>query len=220
MNKPLIIFEDSHQLVVNKPPGLLTQPSGTDFDSLETQCKAYLREVHAKPGNVFLEAVHRIDKPVSGIVLFAKTSKGLSRLNQSMRDKTSKKTYLALVEGALSNKEGDLEHYLVHGDHQAIVSTKANPEAKYARLSYKTIKCDKQTTLLEIILDTGRYHQIRAQLAAIKCPIVGDVRYGSRTQVNFAGIALHHSSLQIPHPVTKELQTFHAEPPAVWYRGS
>lgn len=216
MKAPVILYEDNHQLVVNKPAGLLTQPSGTHDDNLEAQCKAYLKEAYAKRGNVFLEAVHRIDKPVSGIVLFAKTSKGLSRLNQSMRDKSTQKTYLALVEGALNESEGVLEHYLIHGDHQAFVATRTHPEAKLARLRYHTISQVNQFTFLEITLETGRYHQIRAQLAAMKCPIAGDVRYGSLKKMPFEGIALHHAKLGIPHPVTGIMQTFQVPPPASW----
>lgn len=197
-----IIYEDNHLLVVNKPAGLLTQPSGTDQDSLEQQAKQYIKEQYQKPGNVFLEAVHRLDKPVSGLVVFARTSKALSRLQAAMRAKKYTKIYTALVEGEIKNAEGVLEHYLIHDDFKATVAAKGNPEAKLARLHYKVLKFDKGNSLLEIELDTGRYHQIRAQLATIGHPIVGDAKYGSKKQFFADTIALHHKSIAFPHPVT------------------
>lgn len=201
-----IIFEDNHLLVVNKPAGLLTQPSGTEQDSLEAQAKAYIKEKYQKPGNVFLEAVHRLDKPVSGIVVFAKTSKALSRLNESLRSKQAKKIYHAWVEGIPKQKEATLEHYLVHDDFIATIVSKEHPEAKLARLSYKLLESKENSSLLEITLETGRYHQIRAQLAAIGHPIVGDAKYGSKT--NRPEIALTHVQLEIVHPVTGQLLIF------------
>ncbi len=197
-----IVFEDNHLLVLNKPAGLLTQPSGTDQDSLEMQAKAYIKEKYQKPGNVFLEAVHRLDKPVSGIVVFAKTSKALSRLNESLRNKQAKKIYHAWVEGIPKQKEGTLENYLVHDDFIASVATKNNPQAKLARLSYKVLETQGDETLLEIILETGRYHQIRVQLSTIGHPILGDTKYGSKK--SHPEIALSHVRLEIEHPVTHE----------------
>lgn len=204
-----IIFEDNHILVLNKPAGLLTQPSGTDQDSLEAQAKAWIKEKYQKPGNVFLEAVHRLDKPVSGIVIFAKTSKALSRLNLSIRQKDAEKEYLAIVEGCPSEPEGVLEHYLIHDDFQARVAPKNHPEAKASRLHYSVVEKRGDTTLVAVKLETGRYHQIRAQLSAIGCPIVGDKKYGSHKPYEIPGaIALCHHRLRIPHPVTKEMMTF------------
>lgn len=220
-----VIFEDNHMLVVNKPAGVLTQPSGTEQESLEAIAKQWLKEKYQKPGNVFLEAVHRIDKPVSGIVLFARTSKGLSRLNASLRDKKSQKVYLALVEGVPQAQSGILEHYLVHDDFQARVVLKQDPQGKLARLHYKILERQGNQTLIEIILDTGRYHQIRAQLAAIGCPICGDARYGAsitfsdsfrsaaRQAMQPGKIALHHWRLSIPHPITGDVMDFEAPRP-------
>lgn len=210
-----LLFEDNHQLIVNKPSGLLTQPSGTDQENLEALCKEWIKTSKQKPGNVFLEAVHRIDKPVSGIVLFARTSKALSRLNEAMRNKLSTKSYLAVVAGAPIKSETLLEHYLIHDEFQAQISDKNNPHAKLARLRYKVIRQESGLTLLEITLETGRYHQIRAQLSAIGLAIVGDAKYGSRINFNDA-IALHHYRLQIPHPITSQLQTFEAPLPKIW----
>ncbi len=202
------IYEDNHQIVFNKPSGLLTQPSGTEQDSLEAIAKHWIKEKYKKPGNVFLEAVHRIDKPVSGIVLFARTSKALTRLNESIRDKKSKKTYLTLVEGIVKTDNAVLEHYLIHDDFHASISSPADPQAKIARLHYNVVKHYATCTLLEIALETGRYHQIRVQLAAIGHPILGDVKYGSTIPFAVGKIALHHSQLVIPHPVTGAMQHF------------
>jgi 23S rRNA pseudouridine1911/1915/1917 synthase len=205
-----IIFEDNHLLVINKPAGLLTQPSGTEQDSVEQQAKAWLKEIYHKPGQVFLEAVHRLDKPVSGVVVFGKTSKALSRLNAAIRGKQTKKLYYALVEGVPTLEEGVLEHYLLHNDFFAQVVSASHPQAKQARLFYKIVKQHEKKTLLEIELETGRYHQIRVQLAAIGCPILGDERYGSHFLFEKNAIALHHGGLHIPHPITKNMCIFEA----------
>lgn len=203
-----ILFEDNHQLVVVKPAGIVTQPSGVaDRESLEMQAKEWLKQKYQKKGNVFLEAVHRIDKPVSGIVLFAKTSKALSRLHASMREKKVKKTYLAIVEGHIQKKEGTLIHDLVHDEHFATVAKKGE-EGKQAVLHYKVLESYQKTDLVEIALETGRYHQIRAQFAAIGHPILGDAKYGSKNSYQPDAIALHHSRFEIPHPITGEWQVF------------
>lgn len=204
---PEVLFEDNHLLVVNKPAGMLTQPDNTGSASLLEECRAWLKHVHSKPGNVFLEAVHRLDKPASGIVLFAKTSKGLSRLNESMRAKHAHKVYLAVLSRKPDAATGTLKHYLVHGDHKAIVSTKADPQAKESILHYKIV--NDAPPVAEIILETGRYHQIRAQFAAIGSPLRGDARYGGVDGV----FVLHHTRLQINHPITREPITF--ECPAI-----
>lgn len=208
-----IIYEDNHQLVVDKPAGLLTQPSGTEQDSLEGWAKKWVKEKYGKPGEVYLHAVHRLDKPVGGIVLFARTSKALGRLQESMRNKQTRKLYRALVEGMLDQKEGFLENFLVHEEHYARIATGHEKEAKKARLHYRVLETKGGRSLLEVELETGRYHQIRAQLSAAGHPIVGDKRYGS-TQVYREGeIALHHTLLEIPHPITGIMQTFKSEPP-------
>ena len=211
---PDIVFEDNHLLVVNKPAGLLTQPSGTEQDNLEGRCKAWLKEKYKKPGHVFLEAVHRLDKPVSGLVVFAKTSKALSRLNSSQREKKSFKYYLTLLEKIPEPIEGTLKDYLVHDEYKATLSSQNNPNAKLCVLHYKFIKKLKDFALIEVQLETGRYHQIRAQLAARGTPIVGDVKYGSRLSTPLEeGIPLHHHQLIIPHPVTGENLTFKVQAP-------
>jgi 23S rRNA pseudouridine1911/1915/1917 synthase len=211
-----VLFEDNHILVLNKASGMLTQPSGTDQSSLEAAAKQWLKEKYQKPGNVFLEAVHRLDKGVSGVVLFAKTSKALSRLNEAMRSKHSHKVYLAYVEGHLPQDQGTLEHYLVHDSYQSTISHEKHPQAKFARLHYRLIRKEDKFSVVEITLETGRYHQIRAQFAAFGFPIMGDVKYGSKTVWNGKGIALHHRQLTIPHPITGSLMTFEAPLPKEW----
>lgn len=209
---PDIIFEDNHLFVVNKPAGMLTQPNDTDSLSLQDLCKAYIKEKYQKPYNVFLEPIHRIDKPVSGIVVFAKTSKALTRLHQAIREKDTVKIYLALVDGRPPRAEATLEDYLYHDDYRAKIVSKGHKDAKLARLHYKTLKNEGTQTLLEVALETGRYHQIRVQLAAIGCPVSGDAKYGSTTSRPAGTIALHHFKMSIPHPVSKEM--IHLEAPA------
>jgi 23S rRNA pseudouridine1911/1915/1917 synthase len=213
MTSLIPLFESNHLLVLNKPAGLLTQPSGTDQDSLEQQAKDWIKQRDHKPGQVFLEAVHRLDKPVSGVTVFGKTSKALTRLNESIRSKQTVKIYWAWVEGHLSQKEGCLEHYLVHDEFQARVVKASYPQAKLARLSYREIERYSHYSLIEIQLDTGRYHQIRVQLAASGHPILGDMKYGSSVPLNPQVIALHHRRLEIPDPISKEMRCFEAPLP-------
>jgi 23S rRNA pseudouridine1911/1915/1917 synthase len=192
-----ILYEDNHVIVVDKPAGLLTQPSGTDGDNLEDRVKKFIKKRGNKPGKVFLEAVHRLDKPAFGLVVFAKTSKALSRLNAAQREKKFRKFYRAKVEGALPKPEGTLENILFHDRHIARVVGQDHPKGKQAVLHYREI--DGESNLVEIELVTGRYHQIRAQLAHIGCPIVGDKKYGSLTHLP-SGIYLEHYRVEFPHP--------------------
>jgi len=198
-----VLYEDNHLIAVCKPAGLLTQETAENHESLENQVKAWIKDKYQKPGNVFLGVIHRLDRPVSGIVLFAKTSKALSRLNEAIRSRSMQKTYHALVEGRPAQESATLEHWLIHDDYRAQVCMRAEPDAKKARLHYKTLKRNPDTTLLEVILETGRYHQIRAQCAAIGHPIVGDAKYGSRRTFAEGAIALHHYQLKLEHPITK-----------------
>jgi len=195
-----ILYEDNHLFVVVKPPGLLTQPSGTSQDSLEAQAKAFLKTRDHKPGNVFLEAVHRLDKPVGGIVVFAKTSKAVSRLNAAQREKKFRKVYHAHVEGKLAQKSGTLTHHLHHDHHLA----KVDPEGKKAVLHYRVLEEGELSSLVEVELETGRYHQIRVQFAHIGHPILGDHKYGSKAEWK-DGIALTHVQIEFPHPITSEV---------------
>ncbi len=209
-----ILYRDNHVLAVVKPAGLLTQPSGTRRANLEDMLKGWLKVTLGKPGNVYLQAVHRIDKDVSGVVLLATSSKSLSRLNQSMRDGAIGKVYHALVVGRLPLDRGRLEHWLIHGDHKAVLTTKNKPQAKRAVLDYVVMQKINGAWLVEITLQTGRYHQIRAQMAAVNCPILGDAKYGSKKR--FEGIALHSRTLSFPHPVKKDRVTVTAPYPKNW----
>ncbi len=209
------LFLDNHLLVLDKPWGLLTQPSGTTEPSLEEQGKAFLKEHFAKPGAVFLEAVHRIDRVVGGVVLFARTSKALERLNAAQREKRITKVYHARVWGVPKNTEGTLEDYLVHDDFHARVVPPGTPEARLCKLNYKVMGAKDGTALLEIGLETGRYHQIRTQLAHAGWPICGDTKYGApNTTTKFApnnGIALVSYAIIVPHPVSKEVTEIHSK---------
>ncbi len=203
-----IIYEDNHLLVIEKSSGLLTQPDGSDSDSLEDLCKQYIKEKKQKEGNVFLHAVHRLDKPVSGIVLFAKTDKALSRLNESIRNKDCKKIYRALLENSPPEKEGTLEHFLIHDRFKAQICSEHAEGAKKCILHYKVLESEKGRTLVEIDLITGRYHQIRAQFSASGCPVAGDLKYGAKHSLPAGEIALKHTALTIRHPVSREFMTF------------
>ncbi|MEX2304589.1 MAG: RluA family pseudouridine synthase [Waddliaceae bacterium] len=196
----MIIYEDNHLLALNKPAGILTQPSGTSQKNLEEIGKSLIQ-------TKFLEAVHRLDKPVSGVVLFAKTKKALSRLQEAMREKQTKKIYLAAVSGNPPNDEV-LTHFLLKGEHKTRVVTSKTPGAKKAILHLR-----KKDHLLEIELITGRYHQIRAQLSHIGCPIIGDVKYGSPVKLKEDIIALHHQTLHLVHPVQLSPLTLEAPLP-------
>lgn len=212
---PEIIFCDNHLLVAVKPAGLLTQPDEMGSDSLEDWAKIWVKKQYNKPGNVFLHAIHRLDKPVSGLVLFARTSKALSRLNELSRLMGIQRTYIAEVEGILRERLGKLDHFLIHGHHKAIVARRGDTDAKHARLIFEVKEFREHTTLVEIELETGRYHQIRAQFSAIGHPIVGDRRYGSEKGEGGQLIHLHCAELQFQHPVTQETQHFTSAAPFI-----
>ena len=184
-------YVDNHILVGIKPANVKTQP---DFEEI---MKKAVKEKFQKPGKVFLHAIHRLDTPVSGLVLFARTTKALSRLNEMMRQHAILKRYRAVIEGKLPAQAGTLTHYLVHGDRRAEISVKENKEAKEAILTYV-----QKGQEVDITLQTGRYHQIRAQLAAVGCPILGDAKYGSRVSYG-PGIALKAIKLEFIHPVSQ-----------------
>jgi 23S rRNA pseudouridine1911/1915/1917 synthase len=207
MNLP-VLFEDNHLLIVNKSANLPTQPRSVQEetqDSLESRAKAYIKEKYQKPGDVFLHAVHRLDKEVEGIVIFAKTSKALSRMQELIREKKLEKFYHAKVHGHLMIKKRKLSHFLAKKSHHAIVSHSEDPEAKHCVLSYEVLKEDKHTSLLEIHLESGRYHQIRVQLSDLGHPIVGDAKYGSTMTYPDHHIDLKHTFVSFEHPVRKTL---------------
>ena len=211
---PLILFADNHLLAVNKPAGLLTQDSGTGLRNVEDWAREWVRVDKNKAGKVFLNAVHRIDKAVSGIVLFARTSKALSRLNVDIRDRKCTKIYHALVEGQPPDASARLVHWLSHENHRAELCGEGEQGARRAVLSYRILKKSGNLTLLEVDLETGRYHQIRAQLAAVGCPIAGDIKYGGSVSSNGKSIALHHARLGVTHPTNREPVVMEAPYPA------
>jgi len=196
-----IVFEDNHLLAVDKPSGILTQPTPTCSESVENELKAFIKKRDEKKGNVFLHAVHRLDKEASGIVLFAKSQKALSRLSQAVREKKISKEYCALVEGE-KPKKGTVVDFLFHDHHKALIIPYDFKGAKRAEL--EIIESEKSNGLwfVKIRLITGRYHQIRAQLSHLGNPIVGDAKYGSTKP--FQGIALHHMRSTFIHPIRQE----------------
>ena len=201
-----IIFLDNHVLVVVKPAGLSTQPHYPIKNNLTDLAKAWVKKEYEKPGGVYLECIHRLDKPVSGLVLFARTSKALTRLQQSMREKKMSKTYFAWVErGENLKKSGMLEHTLTHVNHRAKVVKFNHIQGKLAQLEYSIMLEKGDLSLVKIKLHTGRYHQIRAQFSAIGSPVVGDVKYGSKQHLPNQKIALHHACTAFPHPITQEV---------------
>lgn len=209
-----MIYEDNHLLVLDKPAGILTQPNGSSTPNLLEEARSWIKDTYDKPGNVFLEPIHRLDKPVSGVVVFCKTSKSLSRMNAYIRNKETKKMYLAWVEGRPPSEEGSLEHWLWHDEFRAQIVSPTFPQAKKATLTYKVIEKKDNTTFLEIHLETGRYHQIRIQMATMGCPIFGDKKYGSTKFLGLDTIALVHKRFQIPHPITKEWMVLESATPS------
>ncbi len=204
--KPLdILYEDNHLIVVNKRPGELVQGDQTGNTPLPEKVKAYLKKKYNKPGNVFLGVVHRLDRPVSGAVIFAKTSKALTRLNEMLRRHEIDKIYHAVVEGTPQYKEGVLIHYLKKNpkNNKATVFARPAKGAKQAILHYDTLKTGNRYSLLEIDLRTGRHHQIRAQLAKTGHPVKGDLKYGAKRSNPAGGIMLHAAELRFTHPVKK-----------------
>ncbi|MBS0585305.1 MAG: RluA family pseudouridine synthase [Verrucomicrobia bacterium] len=199
------LYLDNHILVLNKSKGVLTLPSVHETDCLVEHGKAFLKEKFQKPGNVFLHPVHRLDRGASGIVVFARTSKALSRLNESIREGDWKKIYLLQCEGRLPQKEGEIISYLNRCEYHTEVVKEG--EGKRCMLRYRSL----ENGLVEVELLTGRYHQIRAQFASIGCPIKGDTKYGAKSAPYQGGIALHHARLTFTHPVTKELLTIEAD---------
>ena len=211
-----ILYEDNHLLVVNKHCGDLVQPDPSGESALEDQIKAFLKVRDAKPGAVFLGVVHRIDRPVSGAVLFAKSSKALTRLNEMLREGHIRKIYWALTEQTPSPEEGALRHFIVRDarNNRSRAYDMPKPEGKEARLRYRTLGRGTHYTLVEVELQTGRHHQIRAQLAKIGCPIRGDLKYGARRSNPDGGISLHSRSVAFEHPVRREELVVTAPVPA------
>ncbi|WP_434980182.1 RluA family pseudouridine synthase [Daejeonia sp. YH14] len=216
-----IVFEDNHLVVINKKAGQLVQGDKTGDESLLDSIKNFIKKRDQKPGNVFLGLVHRIDRPTSGLVIYAKTSKALSRLTQMVKTREIKKTYWAIVAKELIPQSQRLVHYLKKNEktNKTTVFPKATDGAKEAVLNYEVIKILDHYQLLEIDLETGRHHQIRAQLSKIGVPVKGDLKYGAPRSNPDGGISLHARKLNFIHPVTKEELELVAPVPqndAVW----
>lgn len=213
-----IIFEDNHLLVVEKPVNMPTQGDNSGDLDLLTFLKKDLKVRYEKPGNVYLGLVHRLDRPVGGVMVFAKTSKAASRLSAQIREGNLEKNYLAVVRGSLKNKNGRLHNHLIKDYRRNVVAVvpESTPGAKEAWLDYWVIGEQEGMSLLQIALGTGRSHQIRVQFAAIGHPLYGDQKYGS--QVNRAGeqLALFSFKLCLRHPVSKEYLGFRAAPPRTY----
>ncbi len=202
-----ILYEDNHVIVINKRPSEIVQGDKTGDATMPDAIKSYLKEKYNKPGNVFCGVVHRLDRPTSGAVIFARTSKALERLNAQFREKETNKTYWAIVENRPSNQEDRLVHFLRKNESQNksyAVDSKTSG-AKEAILSYKLIRSSERYHLLEISLETGRHHQIRAQLSAIGCIIKGDVKYGAKRSNDDGSICLHARKISFTHPTSKEI---------------
>lgn len=216
-----ILYEDNHIIIVNKRPGEIVQGDKTGDEPLGETLRNFIKERDAKPGNVFMGVVHRLDRPVGGVVIFAKTSKALSRLNEMLRDGRIHKTYWALTRGKPSQPQALLTHYLqsVERNNKTYVYDHPKGDAKLARLEYRTLATGETFNLLEIKLLTGRKHQIRAQLSAIGCPIRGDLKYGDRRSNPDGSISLLARKIEFEHPVSHVLITVEAPVPdeRVWH---
>ena len=218
-----ILYEDNHLIAVNKAPGEIVQGDKTGDNPLSETLKDYIKVKYNKPGEVYLGVPHRLDRPTSGVVLFARTSKALVRLNEMFREKSEareqrpevRKTYWAIVQGAPKQPEARLENYLIRNEAQnkSYIAKPGAKDAKQAILTYKTLVRGDNYTLLEIELLTGRHHQIRCQLAAIGCPIKGDLKYGAKRSNPDGSICLHARQITFVHPVRKEQLTIVAPVP-------
>lgn len=211
-----ILFEDSYIIAINKLPGEIVQGDKTGDEPLCDTLKAFIAQRDSKPGNVFMGVVHRLDRPVSGVVLFAKRTKSLERLNEMLRNSEIEKTYWALIGKRITPPQGRLENYLVRDErnNKSFVVNSQIDGAKSAILNYRTLRATDRYFLVEVELITGRHHQIRAQLSHAGCPIKGDLKYGAPRSNKDGSISLHSRSARFIHPVSKKF--LHIEAPVHW----
>ncbi len=211
-----VLYEDNHLIVINKRASEIVQGDKTGDEPLVEKVREYIRHKYEKPGNVFCGLVHRLDRPTSGVLVFARTSKSLERMNKLFAEQHPDKTYWAVVEKAPKQPNGALKHYLTRNEKQnkSYASDVAKTGSKEARLSYKQLLQSDRYTLLEIALETGRHHQIRAQLATIGCVIKGDLKYGAKRSNPDGSIHLHARSLRFKHPTREEEITIVAPVPS------
>lgn len=211
-----VLYEDNHIIAVNKAVGEIVQADKTGDKPLSESVKEYIKDKYHKPGAVFLGVTHRLDRPTTGIVVFARTSKALSRLNEMFRSHNAiRKTYWAVVSGRPPVTEARLENWLLRREAQnkSYVVAPDTKDAKKAVLTYTTLALGERYSLLEINLETGRHHQIRCQLSAIGCPVKGDLKYGANRSNPDGGISLHARKIEFVHPVSKEWISITAPPP-------
>lgn len=210
-----VIYEDNHLLVVEKPVNVLSQGDDTNDKDMVNLLKDYIKVKYNKPGNVFIGLVHRLDRPVGGIMVFAKTSKAASRLSEQVRNKSFKKTYRAVLNGNMRKDNDTLKDYLYKNKKTNMVSVvnKNHKDAKDAELSYETIAKNGKFSMVQVDLKTGRPHQIRVQFSSRKHPLFGDQRYGQDVNKKGDQIALWSYKIEITHPTTKEKMEFICEPP-------
>ncbi len=202
-----VLYEDNHIIIINKAAGEIVQGDKTGDKSLCDKMKAYLKEKYAKPGNVFVGLPHRLDRPVSGIVVLAKTSKALERLNNMFRDGNVKKIYWAITKERPQQSEGELSSWILRNEkmNKSFCYAKEVKGSKHALLYYRHIAASQNYNLIEIELKTGRHHQIRCQLSSVGCPIKGDLKYGAKRSNPDGSISLHARYVEFIHPVSKEL---------------
>lgn len=208
-----VIFEDNHLIAVNKKSGEIVQGDKTGDEPLSERVKKYLKVKYNKPGNVFLGTIHRIDRPTSGIVIFAKTSKALSRMNEKFRQNKISKTYWAIVKNRLPKKKDLLEHYLLKNQKKNKSFLSTEEKGKFSILEYNFLNNLNNYFLYEIFPKTGRHHQIRVQLSTMGSPIKGDLKYGAKRSNPNGGINLHAKKIDFNHPVTKESVSIEANCP-------
>jgi len=215
-----ILYEDNHLIAVNKKPSDIVQGDKTGDVTLADRVKEYIRSTRGKTGDVFVGIPHRLDRPTSGVLLFARTSKALGRLSAAFREGQIEKTYWAIVAEKPPEESGNLVHWLIKNSEQnkSYASNTPRPGAREARLSYRLLFSLERYHVLEIALKTGRHHQIRAQLHAVGCHIKGDLKYGAQRSNQGGSIHLHARKLSFAHPVKKETVTIEADPPrdALW----
>jgi 23S rRNA pseudouridine1911/1915/1917 synthase len=209
-----VLYEDNHLLVLNKPSGLLVHGDQTGDKTLLDWGKYYIKKKYNKPGDVFLGVTHRLDRPASGVVILARTSKALARINNLIKNRQIEKKYFAISEGKPPYSAGSLVHYLIknRGKNKVQAFDKPGPDRKKAELDYRVIGQLQDLRLFEIELRTGRSHQIRVQLSSLDCPIIGDLKYGYPKAIADKSIALHCAEMSFIHPVKKEVVRIQSSP--------
>ena len=210
-----VLYLDNHLLIVNKSPGFLAQADKTGDSDLLTLARDFLKKKFNRSGNVYLGLVHRLDRPVSGIMALARTTKAASRLSAQFRNNTPQKRYLALVEGNCSG-QGTYIDYILKQNKKVRIIAPSHPKALYAELAWRVVINRNHLSLLDIMLKTGRPHQIRVQLANAGFPILGDLRYGAQKKFDRENIALHNYLLGLEHPVKKQYMQWKVKPPLSW----